>query len=239
MLEHDAPLRQDDPGAGGAVRDLGTESGRQPLNPLLARLSTRCLVWLPERGCGYYEVEDPRYDEVYFDRFAEQAETPIGKRLMAFRTELVNQYTSRLVVDVGIGSGAFIKTRGSSITHGYDVNPKAIAWLQRDRIWIDLYANKVPAATFWDVLEHIREPEKALAQVLHHAFVSVPIFRDPAHVLDSRHYRKDEHYWYWTRAGFIRFANECGFAVDDILATESAIGRDEIETFVLVRESVA
>jgi len=67
------------------------------------------------------------------------------------------------------------------------------------------------------------------------AFVSLPIFRDAHHARTSKHFRPDEHYWYWTRAGFIWFAERCGFSVIEHNTMESLAGREDIETFVLAR----
>jgi len=212
-------------------------------NPLLEPFARDCLTWFAEAGFGYFEVRGEHYDEAYFDRYAAQAGEGIGPRLMAWRCELVGSNWPYSVLDVGIGSGAFLeardKARPPTRRHadlGFDVNPAGVAWLKERGRFADLYAEGgTDAATFWDVLEHIRRPDLALAQVNMKAFVSVPIFRDVAHVLASKHYRRDEHFWYWTRAGFIRFAEAQGFAVLDILATETAIGREDVETYVLKR----
>lgn len=224
------------------------DTSPQPLgmNPAIAALHKRSLTWFPEAGVGYFECVgvETVYDAAYFARYAAQAETPIGVQLNAFRVGTVAGHRGGLglprttpVLDVGIGDGAFVRTYEASGGRalGYDVNPAGIAWLEERGAWGDLYARPWPIATFWDALEHIREPGRALDQVERLAIVSIPTFRDVAHVLSSKHYRRDEHYWYWTREGFLRFASSCGFRCVDILATETAIGRDDIETFVLVR----
>lgn len=199
---------------------------------------------MEEAGVGYFEVReaDQPYDSEYFARYQAQAETEIGKSLMTFRAQLVGRYWRGAVLDVGIGSGAFLIKRGLGVERihgdcdrGFDVNPAGVEWLQAADVWGDLYGRKWEAVTFWDALEHIRRPDLALDQVGRLAFVSVPIFRDVRHVLASKHYRRDEHFWYWTRDGFIRFASSCGFEVIDILASETALGREDVETFVIRR----
>jgi hypothetical protein len=203
------------------------------------------LTWWPEAGAGFYEVEQPdmAYDQAYFDRYAAQADSEIGRRLMASRVQLVKRHlgdiglASHAILDVGIGSGAFIEAMSTEAKAvlGYDINPAGVAWLKARDAYRDLYAARWSVLTFWDALEHIRDPGRALAQCDRWAFVAIPIFRDVDHVLASKHYRRDEHYWYFTRAGFIAFAKAQGFAVVDIVATETALGRDDIETFVLRR----
>lgn len=224
------------------------DTSPQPLglNPAVAALHKHSLTWFPEAGVGYFECVgvETVYDAAYFARYAAQAETPIGRQLNAFRAAIVERHRDALgyspsaaVLDVGIGDGAFVRTYElAGLVLGYDVNPAGIEWLKARGSWGDLYAETWPIVTFWDALEHIREPAAALDQVEKLAIVSIPTFRDAAHVLASRHYRRDEHYWYWTRDGFLRFASSCGFRCVDILATETAIGRDDIETFVLVRK---
>ena len=212
-------------------------------NPLLRDELDGQLVWLPEAGVGYFECEfaaAPPYDAAYFERYAAQAATPIGRALMAHRVKLVKQSVGGdpSVLDVGIGSGAFVEAMRSEFydCNGFDVNPAGVAWLEARGLFRNLYRDgPFDVVTFWDALEHIRDPRPALAACARWAFVAIPIFRDAAHVLASRHYRKDEHYWYFTRAGFRRFAASQGFEVVDIVATETALGRDDIETFVLRR----
>lgn len=229
---------------------MGDTATDRALNPAVAALHRHSLTWFPEAGVGYFECEgvEEVYDAAYFARYAAQAETETGERLNVFRAGLLRECARYVrhdpegtILDVGIGDGAFLRKAAVmgcdalGPLKGFDVNPAGIAWLQERGQWGDLYARTWPAVTFWDALEHIREPGKALDQVERLAIVSIPIFRDAAHVLASRHYRRDEHYWYFTRAGFVAFAASCGFRVADILASETAIGREDIETFVLVR----
>lgn len=224
-----------------------------PIHHLLSipQPDTPRLVWLPEDGVGFFDCDTHNakvsgaspYDAEYFARYAERMNDPIGARLMAHRAHLVTSYGGSAfpIIDVGIGSGAFVEEMSKQTLNGvwgFDVNPAGIEWLKGRGQWGDLYKVEPgvwEVATFWDSLEHIRDPRQALAQVGHMAFVAIPIFRDVDHLLASRHYRKDEHFWYFTRAGFRAFAEREGFQVMDILATETAIGRDDIETFVLRR----
>lgn len=208
------------------------------LNPTLWAMAHNRLIWIEEAGVGYFECDtDGVYDAEYFDRYAEQADTPIGQAIMDARVRLVESYCPPTVLDVGIGSGAFIEAWGDERCpiYGDDVNPAGVAWLdgrgKRRRL-----AAGHDTVCFWDVLEHIRRPEEALAHVKRIAFVSIPIFRDAAHVLRSKHFRPREHYWYLTRAGFIAFAESCGFRVVYAGADETLLGREDIETFVLERK---
>jgi hypothetical protein len=223
----------------------GVEGGLQPFAPSAFRdLTAGRLVWLPEAGAGYFECEaGDVYDGAYFERYAAQAATPTGRRLMEARVDLVRRhlgdigFSVRTVLDVGIGSGAFVEAllAGGGDGAGYDVNPAGVEWLEDRGLYQDLYARGHGAVTFWDSLEHIREPDRALACCADWVFVALPIFRDAAHVLASKHFRRDEHYWYFTRDGFRAFADAQGFDVVDMVATETALGREDVETFVLRR----
>lgn len=219
---------------------------------MVADFAHQRLMWFEELGWGYFPVRNPVYDQAYFDRYAALADTPLGISLMAARVALVSRHADlrniKRVLDVGIGSGAFIQAMIDHINftidamkvpfvYGYDVNPVAARWLGDRGKWADLYApgEQFDCVTFWDSLEHIADPRRALKPCRKWVFVSIPIFQGVEHVLRSKHYRKAEHYHYWTRAGFIRFADSQGFEVIDITATESALGREDIETFVLKR----
>lgn len=205
------------------------------------------LVWIEDAGVGYLEARpDGVYDAAYFDRYADMAGTEMGRALNEFRVDLVLNHALGVplgadlvtVLDVGIGDGAFVRAAQGSgwIVKGFDVNPAGVSWLDERGLFGDLYRPEGwPVLTFWDSLEHIRNPAAALAQARGWAFVTIPVFRDAAHARASKHYRPDEHYWYFTRRGFESFAADCGFEVIDILATEAVLGREDVETFVLRR----
>lgn len=211
-----------------------------PVNPLLDVHLSNNLIWFEEAGFGYFEVPEAaqHYDGEYFARYAAQATSTVGIALMNARANLVQKWAAGRLVDVGIGSGAFLEERyrrDFTGDKGFDVNPIGIDWLKRRGAFGDLYAETWPVATFWDALEHIRRPDLALAQVEFMAFVALPIFTGVEHVLRSKHYRRDEHFWYFTRRGFVAWAKSQGFDVVDIVATETALGREDVETFVLRR----
>lgn len=223
-------MRQDQHETAGSV--VGVPEDDAFLKPY----RTGCLQWFAEAGFGYFECTAGPYDEAYFRRYGELEDTPIGRALMSFRTSLVSLHADAApILDVGIGSGAFLKARWQFGDAGFDINPAGVAWLNDSGIFGDLYGRTWEVATFWDSLEHIRRPDLALAQVGDMAFVSIPVFTGPDHVLRSKHYRRDEHFFYWTRQGFINWAQAQGFDTIDVSATESAIGREDVETFVLKR----
>jgi hypothetical protein len=202
----------------------------------------RRLTWWPELGIGFFPVEagaEP-YDADYFARFQRQAYTEIGRALMKARVDFVNRHYEGALVDVGIGSGAFIDLRnrptGSfATTFGYDVNPLAVALLKDRQLFIDPYQGRVPAISLWDVLEHIPDFPALLARVNGWVFVSLPIFTSGEHVIRSKHYRQDEHVWYFTNEGLIRTFDDCGFDLVAMNTVETDLGREDIGSFAFRR----
>jgi hypothetical protein len=190
---------------------------------------------------GFYPVDpaDAPYDADYFARYGRQAESEIGRALMDFRADFVARHWTGALVDVGIGSGAFVERRLAmqQPTMGYDVNPDAIAWLAARNLFVDPYRPRVSALSLWDVLEHIPDFRPLLRNVTRWLFVSLPIFADCDHVLRSKHYRKDEHYWYFTRDGFLRAMRNEGFVLVEESDQETRIGREDIGAFALRRAS--
>lgn len=104
-------------------------------------------------------------------------------------------------------------------------------------LFIDPYKVACRAVTLWDVLEHIPDYPALLANVREWLFLSLPIFRDAEHVLRSKHFRPDEHCWYWTRDGLVHAMKQCGFALKSESRIETELGREDIGTFAFRREA--
>ena len=156
---------------------------------------------------------------------------------MRARFNFVEQHYRGTLIDVGIGSGAFIELRRDRrrTTYGYDVNPAAIAWLEERSLLVDPYLVSFDAVTLWDVLEHLPDFQSLLANVSEWLFLSLPIFRDAEHALRSKHFRPDEHHWYFTRDGLMMAMKMCGFALVTESKVETELGREDIGTFAFRR----
>lgn len=192
------------------------------------------LVWLPELGMGRYPVPKTRpYDEEYFSRYQELADTDLGRELTAARIRLVARHYTGPVLDVGIGAGQFVTARPE--TKGFDVNPAGVEWLKDRGAWANLYRDCYPALTFWDSLEHIDRPDVAVARAEKWVFVSVPIFSGAEHVIRSRHFRRDEHIWYWTHDGLVNWFGEQGFKLKEVNRIETDLGREGIGSYAFAR----
>jgi len=203
-------------------------------NSYFDSLAAKSLVWLPEFGVGYYPVTEAPYDAAYWEKYLAMDASATGERLTADRAEFVKDFSEKglTVCDIGIGGGRFVREMDAK---GFDINPKAVGWLTTEGRWHDPYAAPVDVATFWDSLEHIHNPAPLLANVKRWAFMSVPIFEDSAHILRSKHFRKDEHCWYFTRQGLMRFMRHHGFECVSVSFMEQNAGREDIESFAFQR----
>lgn len=195
------------------------------------RLKATSLIWLPEHGIGYYPVRETPYDAAYFEKYRGYEATERGQQITAARVALVKRFCDGLVLDVGIGSGAFVEAHGNAL--GTDINPAGLAWLrERGREWD---GQPVRALCFWDSLEHIHEPSGLLAKALEWVFVSVPIVPDANRLHEWKHFRRDEHCWYFTETGFCRFMAAHGFELTARDHFETRLGREDIGTYAFRR----
>jgi len=220
------------------------------LRHAIGNLGAGQMIWVEPAGFGYLEGCSPSiYDAGYFAHYRKICETPIAKALNRFRVDLLLDALDlnadaqlQTVLDVGIGDGAFLRAAAARVPFGdvtlkgCDINPLGVEYLeQHDQLAQLEDPGGFDVVCFWDVLEHLPDPRVGLRAARSVALVSIPIFESQLHALKSRHFKPGEHLWYFTRRGFIAFAYQEGFDVVDIRATESAIGRDGIETFVLQR----
>lgn len=200
------------------------------------RQGLRRLRWSTRAGVGYYPAEPAGvYDAAYWAKYERYAATDMGRELTRFRVDLVARHHDGPALDVGIGCGQFIEDRPE--TMGYDVNPVGVRWLRERYAYHDPRTDgPMPAGTFWDSLEHIRHPGRFLRALgARWLFLSIPIFRGPWHALRSRHYRPDEHFWYFTRRGLVRWLGRMGYDLREISHAETELGRHGIESFAFER----
>lgn len=175
------------------------------------------------------------YDQHYYDKCKSYEGQQIAEKINAGRIALVDKFLGgNRIVDIGIGSGEFIRKRPN--TFGHDVNPVAIEWLKRNDLWAaDL--GTFAGATFWDVLEHVETPEQYLRHLGLgcYAFVSIPIIYALGAVRESKHYRPGEHLYYFTEDGFVAWMGRHGFLMAERQDFEIAAGRESIYSFAFRR----
>jgi hypothetical protein len=202
-------------------------------NILFDKFLPNTLQWLPELGVGYYPISGSPYDQNYFQRYLELGQTEIGKALNEFRVEFVKKFTNERVVDIGIGAGDFMIKHGDCL--GYDVNPYGKKFLRDNNLTAFPMQFEYPVMTFWDSIEHIEDVNKLLKNCQQWAFISTPIYRDAQHVLESKHFRKDEHCWYFTDEGLKKFMKAHGFESVEQNTMETELGREDIGTYAFKR----
>lgn len=207
---------------------------RQPAPSEAVRWASETLVWAPDLGMGYYPVSEQPYDAAYFAKYQGYAQTEQGRRIIEARTALVRRYAiGASACDVGIGCGAFIEAAGG---YGFDINPVAVAWLRERGLFLDPRQVPVDALTFWDSLEHLSDPAAFVAAAREWVFCSLPIVPgDGPPPKGWKHRRDDEHCFYWTRSGLIRWMDREGFECMEVNAMETLLGREDIESLVFRR----
>lgn len=193
------------------------------------------LCWRGDHGFYPVDTSISPYNDQYFEKYVKYSKTDLGVALTAARVGLVKKYWDGPVLDFGIGCGSFIDAHGCAT--GFDICPAAIKWLCDRSLFDDPWHDQrsVDVVTFWDSLEHVLEIDLLLERVNKYAFVSMPIFADYSDVCSSKHFRTDEHYWYFTRNGFVRFMGDRGFKLVLEDNFETRIGRESIGTFVFMR----
>lgn len=188
---------------------------------------------------AYQRDRDPcvSYNKEYFNNYEKRAGSEIAKKLNAFRVSLVEKYCKNHIVDVGIGSGEFIESNKNLLVCGYDINPYGIEWLAERKLFYDFYTLNtefVEGFTLWDTLEHMKNPCRFTNEVLpgQYVFVCLPTFEDVMKVKQSKHYKPNEHYYYFNNDGFKKFMRDMKFEFIEMSDEESKIGRENIFTFV-------
>jgi hypothetical protein len=194
------------------------------------------LVWLPEVGVGYYPVTEQPYDAAYWQRYRDMDATEMGRRLTQARARFILNTVGQMpqsMLDVGIGGGAFCQLTGCL---GSDINPIAERWLSDNgKLWDRTCP--VNTMTFWDSFEHIHNPADLLDKAQEWVFISMPIYDNGDHILRSKHFRKDEHCWYFTEEGLCWFMDQHGWKLIGVDYFETFLGREDIGSFAFRRKA--
>jgi len=172
------------------------------------------------------------YDNDYFEHYVILEDSEISKKINSARTNLTEKYV-KCLIDIGIGSGEFIK-KSKCKTYGYDINLKGINWLKEKGKFVDIYNKELPEDiqgwTFWDCLEHIPEHSNIfnILKKGQYLFLSLPYFDNLDKIRDSKHYKPNEHYYYFTQDGLINYMKDCGFDLLEYNFDETKSGRSNI-----------
>lgn len=193
------------------------------------------LLWSEELGYGWHPQEPMDYEGDYWESYVERDASPMGASLTQARLDIVRRFMGQQineVIDIGIGGGRFVDQANC---YGFDVNARAIEWLENRGALRNPYWQECRAITCWDSLEHIPDPEALINCVDEYLFVSMPIYLNQYDCLISKHFKPGEHLFYFTERGLIDYMDRLGFAclmIDDI---ESRLGREGIKSFAFKR----
>jgi hypothetical protein len=180
------------------------------------------------------------YGQAYFEKYMNFRGSKIANQINEARIDLVSKFNCSCLLDVGIGSGEFI-TKTPIKTYGYDVNKFGQEWLKKRKIFIDPYINippEVNGITCWDVIEHMQYPTNFLDLISPNCylFIAIPIINNLHFVRKSRHFRPNEHYYYFTKQGLISYLCDVGFNFLTHNELEIQAGREQIESFVFIKK---
>jgi hypothetical protein len=204
------------------------------------------LEWCPARGIARdrsgARVE---YDEAYFRKYETYQDSPIGRRLNAFRVGFAARHAGRsaTVLDFGIGCGTFLRRWEAAGGRGlgYDINPAGVDWLRARGIYHDPWEglpDGCAAVTLFDSLEHLEGPGELLGRFPAGTTVlaSLPIIPDLRHLRQSKHFRPGEHYFYATDEGFRGYMADLGYRLLEATDAETRAGREQIMSYALRKE---
>ncbi|EPH0529395.1 methyltransferase domain-containing protein [Pseudomonas aeruginosa] len=192
---------------------------------------TDCLLWSEELGMGFHPRPPMDYSGPYFEKYQALDATPMGTALTTARVDMVRRHFDGEVLDVGIGGGRFVVESGGK---GFDVNEEAVQWLKSRNAYADPYKG-VAAITCWDSLEHVPDPEALVRSVGEWVFVSMPVYKDQADCLKSKHFKPGEHLHYWSVRGLVGWFAKMNFGCVEINERESELGREGITSFAFRR----
>lgn len=181
------------------------------------------------------------YEYDYFQKYVNYKNTDISKKLNKFRCDLAKKYSGKgKILDVGIGSGEFIQKIKNNIC-GFDVNPYGINWLKENNKYLNPYYDDlsgIKVFTLWDTIEHMVNPCHFLNKIKKNQIVilTLPITEDLKQVHLSKHFRLNEHLYYWTSDSFIWYMQANGFKFLEMSDQENKCGRQGVKTFVFKKD---
>jgi hypothetical protein len=188
-----------------------------------------------------------KYSKDYFEKYVKYEGTELAKLINDARVGLAKKYCKK-ILDVGIGSGEFIKSwllrdESHCEAYGYDINEHGVNWLKERKIFFDLEKEDpkdFDGVTLWDTLEHMKAPSDFLDMfpIGMHVFISIPIFNefneqdyDLEALKLNKHFRPNEHYYYFSQDSMKNFMNDCGYQVLEENKKEIEAGREGVYTF--------
>ena len=188
------------------------------------------------------------YDKEYFEKYRHYEGSPIARAINHGRVALVQKYCGDSdILDIGIGSGEFLRACDRArigLRYGFDVNPYGVDLLHRANRYIDPYKHlpsSLGGMTCWDSLEHLTDPHTLVSRLAlgQYLFLSLPIFTDLHRIRESKHYRPNEHFFYFTDYGLVSWLERSGFTLLERSSFEIEAGREDIYSYVFLRRGLS
>ena len=159
------------------------------------------------------------YNRKYWLRYLKQSKSELGQKIYQERWKIISRYLDKgTLLDYGCGPGAFNAAGGDEFQKfGYDINPHCGFKYYPDHEW--------DAVTFWDSLEHIPN-FYSLIRTLNPKwlFIATPNLESVRHdVLKWKHYRPDEHIYYFDRHSLKIILKSLGYFIREINFTEGQL----------------
>lgn len=201
------------------------------------------------------QKENPKiYNEKYMQTYLAYEESPKAERLKHIRKNWVLAFLGKRkfsLLDYGCCLGTFLYSLPveNNFLAGFDINPWAINFAKekfKSIFFTETASSLMPllfdAITMFDVIEHSQNPEKLLSETIRNQlledgllFLSTPnsSIKNIA-FLDNgwRHYKPNEHLFYFNSDSIKKLLNKCGFEIIKIDYRESIV-RDSYEKNIL------
>lgn len=203
-------------------------------------------LMITNRGCAYQRDMTKgrvKYDAKYLATFDSDSysTSDIAKAVNVGRCEMLarNLDKGATVLDIGAASGAFVRAArlAGFLAMGFDIIPEAVVRLVKAELYAD-DPDGFDAVTMWDSLEHMEDPGAFLRRIPKGKtlLVSVPMIDDLRRVRSSKHFKPGEHFYYWTRFGFVDWMRLYGFRGLEMSAHEMVAGRQDVMAFSFKRD---
>jgi hypothetical protein len=212
-------------------------------------------------------TEDAIYGADYLAKFKRLESIESTWALNRWRAEKARMSlvdSAPVIIDVGCAAGTFIKAMKNKLpcarVVGIDINPLAVAECtaasieaytneQFEYVWENHFSKFHLLMTFWDSLEHMRDPIGFLDKykpnqicvslpcldgfLMHHSSIDIVLWK---------HHRPLEHLWTFTAYQFQEFMKRAGYKVDEgpifgesFWRRDDVLGEKNIMTFILSR----
>lgn len=222
-------------------------NARELVDPVIASYGAKKVgdLMFAENGLFAYQSDMGSpigYGQSYFDNYVSYSGSEIAIKLNEARERITSRYC-KVILDIGIGSGEFI-LYSSLDAFGFDINPCGVEWLMDRGKYIDPYLSipeEIDGLCFWDSLEHMSKPSSLLNRCRANAyiFISMPIYPSLNEIVVSKHFKLNEHFYYFTRAGLIEYMGILGYVCIEVNNDETIAGREGIESFAFRREKMS